>query len=239
LQAERENNVQLHKDKAALEKAAKETQLKLVDLETKGYSSNSQDVKFLHGRIQEVCLHNDKLHINLLTCSQLEKALESTESRLSTTARSSRSHDRSLRDLQTQLERREKNVSSLTDDLNKSRDKIANLLSTIEELQTSDSAAQLATKRAERDLREQTERALRLEREVEGWKGLRFDRSPTVRSGTLRVPSYGSSVRGRRIASGGSQAPTGAGAREGTPALEAPLTETRLARKVSNTKGFL
>ena len=52
--AERENNVSLHKEKAALEKSAKDLQLRLVDLETKGYSSASQDVRFLHKRIQEV-----------------------------------------------------------------------------------------------------------------------------------------------------------------------------------------
>ena len=52
--AERENNVGLHKEKAALEKTVKDLQLRLVDLETKGYSSASQDVRFLHKRIQEV-----------------------------------------------------------------------------------------------------------------------------------------------------------------------------------------
>jgi myosin protein heavy chain len=52
--AERENNVQLFKEKAALEKQLKEAQLRCVDLETKGYSSASHDVRFLHGRIQEV-----------------------------------------------------------------------------------------------------------------------------------------------------------------------------------------
>jgi myosin protein heavy chain len=52
--AERETNVQLHKEKAALEKSLKEAQVRLVDLETKGYSSASQDVRFLHGRVQEV-----------------------------------------------------------------------------------------------------------------------------------------------------------------------------------------
>lgn len=51
---ERESNNQLHKDKAELEKKVKDLQLRLVDLETKGYSSASQDVRFLHGRIQEV-----------------------------------------------------------------------------------------------------------------------------------------------------------------------------------------
>jgi myosin protein heavy chain len=52
---ERETSVQLHKSKAALEKNVKDLQLKCIDLETKGYSSGSQDVRFLHGRIQEVC----------------------------------------------------------------------------------------------------------------------------------------------------------------------------------------
>jgi myosin protein heavy chain len=53
--AEREANVQLHKDKAAVEKSVKDLQLRLVDLETKGYSGSAgKDVRFLHGRIQEV-----------------------------------------------------------------------------------------------------------------------------------------------------------------------------------------
>jgi myosin protein heavy chain len=52
--SEREMTAQLNKEKAALEKSLKEHQVKLVDLETKGYSSASQDVRFLHGRVQEV-----------------------------------------------------------------------------------------------------------------------------------------------------------------------------------------
>jgi len=52
--AEREKNVELHKEKAGLDKTMKDLQLRLVDLETKGYSSASQDVRFLHGRVQEV-----------------------------------------------------------------------------------------------------------------------------------------------------------------------------------------
>ncbi|KAG9540292.1 hypothetical protein KCV01_g26011, partial [Aureobasidium melanogenum] len=51
---ERENNVILHKEKAALEKSMKDLQLKCIDLETKGYSSVSQDVRFLNGRIHEL-----------------------------------------------------------------------------------------------------------------------------------------------------------------------------------------
>lgn len=52
--AERETNVTLHKEKAALEKTVKDLQGRVVDLETKGYSSASQDVRFLNGRVQEV-----------------------------------------------------------------------------------------------------------------------------------------------------------------------------------------
>jgi myosin protein heavy chain len=52
--AERETSAELQKQKAALEKSLNELQLKLIDLETKGYSSASQDIKFLHKRIQEV-----------------------------------------------------------------------------------------------------------------------------------------------------------------------------------------
>lgn len=54
LTAERETNAQLFKEKAGLEKQLKEIQLRCVDLETKGFSSGSQDVRFLHKRIKEV-----------------------------------------------------------------------------------------------------------------------------------------------------------------------------------------
>ena len=51
---ERETTTQLHREKVGLEKTIKDVQLKLVDFETKSYSSASQDVRFLHGRVQEV-----------------------------------------------------------------------------------------------------------------------------------------------------------------------------------------
>lgn len=52
--AERDTNVTLHKEKAALEKSVKDLQGRVMELETKGYSSASQDVRFLTGRVQEV-----------------------------------------------------------------------------------------------------------------------------------------------------------------------------------------
>ncbi|KAF2677463.1 hypothetical protein K458DRAFT_481368 [Lentithecium fluviatile CBS 122367] len=178
--AEREANVQLHKVKASVEKNLKDLQLRLVDLETKGYSGSAgKDVRFLHGRIQE-----------------LEKALETSESTRLTESRSVRNIDRTVKDLQNQIERRDKQNASITEDLNKSRDKISNLLNTIDELQSSDSTNQLAAKRAERELREEREKSLRLERELEGWKGLRVERRSA-----LGVPGAGSDageVRSRR-----------------------------------------
>jgi myosin protein heavy chain len=62
---EREKSVELHKQKAALEKSLKDLQLKCIDLETKGYSSGSQDVRFLHGRVQEVCVNPSRVLLNL------------------------------------------------------------------------------------------------------------------------------------------------------------------------------
>ena len=52
--SERETNVTLHREKAALEKMVKDLQGRVVGLETKGYTSASQDVRFLNGRVHEV-----------------------------------------------------------------------------------------------------------------------------------------------------------------------------------------
>lgn len=62
---ERESNASVLAQKAAVERTLNEAQLKLVDLETKGFSSASQDIKFLHKRIQEVSrfLSTDERHL--------------------------------------------------------------------------------------------------------------------------------------------------------------------------------
>ncbi|KAJ5833403.1 hypothetical protein N7474_001714 [Penicillium riverlandense] len=194
--AERETNAQLFKEKAALEKNLKEAQLRCVDLETKSYSSGSQDVRFLHKRIKET-------------------HLEEQENKHSSEQRSLRNVDRTVKDLQSQIDRREKINAQLNDDVNKARDKIERLLRNIEELQHSDSETQLQARRAERELREEREKALRLERELEGWKALRVERGSTVSRAPLAALS---DVGSRR----------GSGAYNELP-----------QRKPSNTKGFL
>jgi len=121
--------------------------------------------------------------------------------------------------------------------LNKAREKISNLLSTIDELQSSDSAAQLAAKRAERELREEKEKNLRLEREIEGWKGLRAERRSV-----LGVPgAAGSDAGDARSRRGSSIGPLIAG--EWGEAVNGDKTKVGSLRgglrRVSGTKGFL
>lgn len=135
-----------------------------------------------------------------------------------------RNVDRTVKDLQSQLERRDKSMQNLQDDLDKSRDKMERLLQNIDELQASDSAAQLATKRAERELREEREKTLRLEREL----GIsRSERDVLRRSGTLVALSDGG-LGSRR----GSYAMRPE-SRQGDVKIEVP------ARTSSLTKGFL
>ncbi|KAF2264226.1 hypothetical protein CC78DRAFT_495657 [Lojkania enalia] len=217
--AERESNVQLHKEKAAVEKSLKDLQIRLVDLETKGYSGSAgKDVRFLHGRIQE-----------------LEKALETSESTRLSESRSIRNVDRTVKDLQSQIERRDKQNTSITEDLNKARDKISNLLTTIDELQSSDSSAQLAAKRAERELREEREKALRLERELDTYKGLRVERRSA-----LGVPGAGSEAGEVRSRRGSSIGLLMGEMGELTPGEKGKVGSLRGGlRRTSGTKGFL
>ncbi|KAI5362533.1 hypothetical protein Slin14017_G077700 [Septoria linicola] len=213
--SQRESSVQLHREKAALEKSVKDLQLRCIEFETKGYTSGSQDVRYLHGRIQE-----------------LEKQLENVETTRTTAARSVRNVDRTVKDLQAQIERRERSQQMVQEDLNKSRDKISQLLETIDELQQSDSTAQLASKRAERELREEREKNLRLEREIERMGAVsRADRESVRRSATLANLSdagYGTADRSRR---GSSVAPSASV--PGDLKIEVPQ------RKSSLSKGFL
>ena len=88
-----------------------------------------------------------------------------------------------MRDLQSQLARRDKIANQLTDDVAKGRDKIERLLRTVDELQAEEAKSQLSARRAERDLREEREKGLRLERELEGWKGLRMERGVSGKGG--------------------------------------------------------
>ena len=162
---------------------------------------------------------------------QLEGQLESLEKSRTTEARSVRNVDRTVRDLQGQIERREKSAQLLVEDLDKSRERVRGLLSTIDELQASDSQNQLAARRAERELNEERENRLRLERELEGWKGLRIERGSVHRSATLAALSEDG--RSRRGSSIGPPAQVARSVNGDGVRIEVPQ------RKSSLTKGFL
>ena len=160
--------------------------------------------------------------------TQLESSLETLEQTRTLEARSVRSVDRTVKDLHSQLERRDKSASLLTDDLNKSRDKVERLLSTIDELQQSDSSAQLTAKRAERELREEREKSLRLERELDAARarGAESGRRSALAAFSEQGSRRGSYANGRPE----SQAGGGAG---GDLELKVPQ------RNSSLSKGFL
>ena len=97
---------------------------------------------------------------------------------------------------------------------------MSKLLSTIDELQASESTSQLSTRRAERELREEKEKVARLEREIEGWKAARAEKGS----------NYGSV--GRRSGWRGSGEGEGLG-------IDVPQRKSSLSRVPSMTKGFL
>jgi myosin protein heavy chain len=124
-----------------------------------------------------------------------------------------------------QIERKEKAAAQLQDDLTRSRDKIEKLFKTIDELQQSESAAQLQAKRAERECRETKEQKLRLERENEGWKST---------AAGLGVGRPGSVIGSKRVGSGGWK-----GSEYGEGGVDIPKRKSSLSRQFSMSKGFL
>ncbi|KAF3939701.1 Myosin-11 [Dactylella cylindrospora] len=166
LAQQRDTNAELHKEKSVLERSIRDLQLKVMDMETKSYTTGSKDVKMLHNRIQE-----------------LENQIEENERQRSKFERSTKNVDRTVRDLQQQIERKEKVNSQLQEDMQRNKDKVERLLKTIEELQSSDSQNQLTARRAERELREEKEKSLRLERELEGLRSLGMGRERSIVGG--------------------------------------------------------
>jgi myosin protein heavy chain len=105
------------------------------------------------------------------------------------------------------------------------RDRCEKLLRTIEELQQSEGEHELAARRAERELREEKERAAQLEKELEAWKA-RMEKASVAGS-----VYGGGSVRDRHVG----WAP-GAATEDG---VRVPQRKSSLSRVPSMTKGFL
>jgi myosin heavy chain 9/10/11/14 len=174
--------------------------------------------------------------------TQLESQLETQETERSKSQRSVRNVDRIVKDLQSQIDRKDKQATQLGDDANRMRDKVEKLLKTIDELQASESTNQLSARRAERELREEKERAARLERELDGWKTLRMEKGSmsgsnmgSVRLGTpgpdgvKRLGTWRSSVVG----------PADDASSVSGTGVEVPKRKSSIGRTPSLTKGFL
>ena len=103
------------------------------------------------------------------------------------------------------------------------------LLKTIDELQASESTSQLSARRAERELREEREKSLSLERELEGWKSLRMEKGSSI--GSI----------GRAGTSGTWRASLGVTCEDASEAMEVevPKRKSSISRVPSMTKGFL
>jgi myosin protein heavy chain len=156
-----------------------------------------------------------------LTRGQLESQLEDHENERTKSQRSTRNVDRTVKDLQSQIDRKDKQNTQLSDDVARMRDKVDKLLKTIDELQSSESTNQLSARRAERELREEKEKSLRLERELEGWKSLRVEKGSSAAVGSIR-----SRMGPWRESEGASQ-------------IDVPARKSSISRAPSLTKGFL
>lgn len=164
---ERETNVELHRQKVALENEKRELQLRVVDLETKSYSASFKDVKFLQTRIAE-----------------LEKELQTQDRAKLEESRTIRTTDRTIKELESALSQREVAKKLIEERASKSENRMQALQKDLESLRDSDSANQLRARRAERDAADQRERALRAEKELERYKS-RDELNKMSRSNTM------------------------------------------------------
>ncbi|KAH6661885.1 hypothetical protein EV126DRAFT_437096 [Verticillium dahliae] len=167
---ERETSAQLLKAKAALEKSLNEVQIKVVDLETKGYSSASNDIKFLHKRIQE-----------------LESQLEDQETERSKSQRSVRNVDRIVQGLA--KPDRPARTSKTRNCQTMFRGCVTRSTSCCRPLRScspAESAIELRLAGRNASFREEKERALRLEREAEGLRSMRMEMG-SVMGGSMRT----------------------------------------------------
>lgn len=126
------------------------------------------------------------------------------------------------------------------------RDKADKLLRTIDELQASESANQLQARRAERELREEKEKVVRLERELDSWKNLRSEKGSSVLgsvAGSIMSAARGGVTRSGTMATMRSSGLASVADEEGSYDAEGhvriPKRKSSISRVPSLTKGFL
>ena len=153
LHLERTRMEELLTERSSLDRENTNLHLKGVDLEAQLLGLKSSDTQFL---VQKV--------------SQLEKQLEEQAERYAEESRNLRSNDRSVKDLQTQIQQKEKITTKLQEEVTKYESKIRSLQETVENLQGLETTYRLSSRRAEREARDYKETSLRLEKELDEWK---------------------------------------------------------------------
>lgn len=157
-----------------------------------------------------------------------------------------RNVDRIVKDLQSQIDRKDKQNAQTEEDLHRMRDKADKLLKTIDELQASESANQLQTRRAERELLQEREKIARLERELDSWKNLRSEKGSVL--GSVAGSIMSSSTRGGGMTRSGTMATmrsSGLASVMDEEEVDAdgrvviPQRKSSISRVPSLTKGFL
>lgn len=155
-----------------------------------------------------------------------------------------RNVDRIVKDLQGQIDRKDKQNAQTQEDLGRMRDRVDKLLKTIDELQASESSNQLQARRAERELREEKDKCSRLERELDNWKTLRSEKGSVLGSVAGSVLSTG---RGgiSRTGTMATMRSSGLASVMDEDSLDAdgnvmiPKRKSSISRVPSLTKGFL
>ncbi|KAG8221578.1 P-loop containing nucleoside triphosphate hydrolase protein [Butyriboletus roseoflavus] len=148
----RMENTELDRKNAQLEKQVKDLNLRIVDLETKSYTSTPQPnatIRQLQARIEELTTQltqasNDKRHITAL-----------------------RSSDKAVRDIQLQLRESEHHRLKLDEDRKLSETQIQSLREKLDKAQSSESELVRVNRRLELQAAEAKQSTLTLEREVE------------------------------------------------------------------------
>lgn len=74
--SEREANIKLHTQRVALENEKKELQLRIIDLETKSYTTSSKDVRYLQTKVQEVSCRHKRDNANVIVTNTTPKPRE-------------------------------------------------------------------------------------------------------------------------------------------------------------------
>ncbi|KIJ60737.1 hypothetical protein HYDPIDRAFT_116781, partial [Hydnomerulius pinastri MD-312] len=174
-------NTELDRKNAQLEKQLKELNVRIVDLETKSYTSTPQPnatIRQLQARIEEL--------------TQLSQA--TNDKRHSTQLRSS---DKAVREIQLQLQESERQRVKLEDDRKSSESQIQALREKLDKAQSGESELVRANRRLELQAAEAKQATLTLEREVERLRS-RISRpaSSVISDGSTTAISSGASSVG-------------------------------------------